>query len=107
MYTMQMMHSNKNYFIKLLLHFSIFSFYVFPTFLTMQGTVDRNKKSRKGENAKGGIPFYMYVCMGEWGYNSCMYRYLFICQCRTCCGMLSIKRMIIQQKIKFIKIYWY
>lgn len=41
-YTMQMMHSNKNYFIKLLLHFSSFSFYVFPTFLTMQGIVDRH-----------------------------------------------------------------
>lgn len=64
-------------------------------------------KRGKGENANGRIPFYMYVCMREWGYNSCMYMYLFICQCRTCCGMLSIKRMIIQQKIKFIKIYWY
>lgn len=103
MYTMQMMHSNKNYFIKLLLHFSSFSFYFFPTFLYCRQTLKRGK----GENANGRIPFYMYVCMREWGYNSCMYMSLFICQCRTCCGMLSIKRMIIQQKIKFIKIYWY
>lgn len=67
--------------------FSSFSFYVFPTFLTMQGIVDRNQKAGKERTQKEEFPS---TCMCVWGNGgiihacTCTYSYASVVHVVVC-----------------------